>query len=275
MTDASLVRVLQQQVTRKVGLVDYTVVARGAAAIADRFSALRRDGFGFAVVDAVFDRDLEEIGAACADLPLVTGASGVAQGLPPNLLRGGSSGRAVAEVGASGLRAVVAGSCSAATRGQVAAMRLIHPACAVDPRALAAGDDVVGAALDWASTRVGDGPVLIYATAEPDTVKAVQAEMGVERAAALVEKALAEIAAGLVGMGVGQLIVAGGETAGAVLKALGVTRLAIGPEIDPGVPWTAALRGASAPPLALALKSGNFGSVDFFLKAWTVLRHAS
>jgi uncharacterized protein YgbK (DUF1537 family) len=274
MTDANLVRVLQQQVTRRVGLVDYATVSRGAAAIGERFAMLRRDGFGFAVVDAVFDRDLEEIGAACAELPLVTGGSGLAQGLPRNFQRGARAS-AVADVRASGLRAVVAGSCSAATREQVAAMRERHPACQVDPRELAAGGDVVGAALDWASTRVARGPVLIYATAEPEEVKAVQAEIGVQQAAALVEHALAEIAAGLVGMGVGQLIVAGGETAGAVLEALRVTKLAIGPEIDPGVPWTAAILDPPAEPLALALKSGNFGTSDFFLKAWSVLRQPS
>jgi 3-dehydrotetronate 4-kinase len=276
MTDANLVRVLQHQVTRRVGLVDYATVARGATAISERFAALRRDGFGFAVVDAVFDRDVEEIAAACAELPLVTGGSGVAQGLPQNFRRGGMQHEsAVADVRAAGLRAVVAGSCSAATRQQVAIMRARHPAFRIDARELAGGRDVAGAALDWASTHVHGEPVLLYATAEPEEVRAVQADIGVEQAAALVEDALSKIAAGLVHLGVGQLIVAGGETAGAVLKTLGVTRLAIGPEIDPGVPWTAAILDTSTNPLALALKSGNFGSADFFLKAWSVLKLSS
>lgn len=275
MTDASLVRVLQQQVTGKVGLADYSVVEKGAAAIGERFTALREQGCGFAVVDAVSNRDLESIGAACADLPLVTGGSGIALGLPENFRRRGLLARhdAADQLPATGgLRAVISGSCSVATQKQVAVMRGQAPAFHVDPLQLARGTDVVAAALDWAAAHVGQVPVLIYATATPETVRAVQAQLGVERAGSLVEQALAAIALGLVKLGVGQLIVAGGETAGAVVKALGVSGLRIGPEIDPGVPWTAALQGqSSGRPLALALKSGNFGSEDFFLKAWSSL----
>jgi uncharacterized protein YgbK (DUF1537 family) len=169
-----------------------------------------------------------------------------------------------------GLRAIVSGSCSVATNAQVAAMRERHPSFNVSPAAIARGDDVAGAALAWAASRVQKEPVLIYATAKPEDVKAAQAQLGAERAGALVEATLASIARGLVGMGVRQLIVAGGETSGAVVKALDVSGLRIGPEIDPGVPWTTTL--GRAEPLALALKSGNFGSADFFLKAWSVLQ---
>jgi uncharacterized protein YgbK (DUF1537 family) len=275
MTDASLVRVLQQQVTSKVGLADYGVVEQGAAAIGERFTVLREQGCKFAIVDAVSNRDLESIGAACADLPLVTGGSGIALGLPENFRRRGLLARhhAADELPATGgLRAVIAGSCSVATQKQVAVMRERAPAFHVDPLQLASGADVVAAALDWAAAHVGQVPVLIYATATPETVRAVQAQLGVERAGSLVEEALAAIALGLVKLGVGQLIVAGGETSGAVVKALDVSGLRIGPEIDPGVPWTAALQGhSSGSPLALALKSGNFGSEDFFLKAWSRL----
>jgi len=280
MTDANLVRVLQQQVAGKVGLVEFATVAAGAGAIRARFAALRDDGCNFAVVDALTNDDLLALGEACADLPLVTAGSGVALGLPPNfvragLLRDGGAAAALPETG--GLRAVVAGSCSVATQAQVAAMKARHPAYNVDPRALARGEDVVGAALDWAKPKLADGPVLVYATSTPEAVRAVQAELGVEAAGTLVENALAAIAQGLVAAGVGQLIVAGGETSGAVVKALGVAGLRIGPEIDPGVPWTVALaadRGGSheARPLALALKSGNFGATDFFLKAWEHLQ---
>lgn len=172
-----------------------------------------------------------------------------------------------------GLRAVIAGSCSVATQKQVAVMREQSPAFQVDPRQLARGDDVVAAALDWAAQRIRSGPVLIYATATPETVNEVQAQLGVERAGSLVEEALASIAQGLVNLGVGQMIIAGGETSGAVVKALGVSGLRIGPEIDPGVPWTTALQErAGERPLALALKSGNFGSEDFFVKAWSRLQ---
>ena len=276
MTDASLVRVLQQQVTGKVGLADYRVVEKGAAAISERFAALRRDGCAFAIVDAVSDRDLEEIGKACADLPLVTGGSGIALGLPENFRRSGLLARrdAADQLPATGgLRAVIAGSCSVATQKQVAVMCEQSPAFHVDPLQLANGVDVAAAALDWAAQHVAEGPVLVYATATPEEVRQVQQQLGVERAGSLVEDALARIAIGLVQSGVGQLIVAGGETSGAVVKALGITGLRIGPEIDPGVPWTAALQAQSAgQPLALALKSGNFGSEDFFIKAWSHLQ---
>lgn len=276
MTDANLVRVLQQQVERKVGLVDYATVAQGAAAIAERFHALREEGHGFVVVDAISNQDLEAIGAACADLPLVTAGSGVALGLPQNFRRAGLLEKdlvADALPATGGLRAVIAGSCSIATQGQVAAMRARHPAFNVDPFDLARGNDVVGAALDWAASRMHAEPVLIYATATPEAVNTVQTQLGVAKAGTLVEDALAAIARGLVQLGVGQLIVAGGETSGAVVKALGVKGLRIGPEIDPGVPWTAALTDSrSEKPLALALKSGNFGTPDFFLKAWSLLR---
>jgi uncharacterized protein YgbK (DUF1537 family) len=160
----------------------------------------------------------------------------------------------------------------------VAHLRELVPSFHVDPLQLAAGGEVVDAvveqALAWAGAHLAQGPVLIYATATPDAVRAVQAQLGVERAGALVEETLAAIAQGLVRLGVGQLIVAGGETSGAVVKALGVAGLRIGPEIDPGVPWTQALPALGddgAAPLALALKSGNFGTVDFFSKAWQVL----
>ncbi|MQM33494.1 MAG: hypothetical protein CRU72_03325 [Candidatus Accumulibacter phosphatis] len=248
---------------------------QGAQAIARRFAELRKNGKGFAIVDAISDDDLMAIGAACADLPLVTGGSGIALGLPQNFRRQGLLGDdAQARSAASlpptgGLRAVVSGSCSIATQAQVEAMRARHPAFNVDPLRLAEGDDVVAAALDWAKSRVTQEPVLIYATAAPELVREIQARIGVERAGSLVEEALASIALGLVELGVGQLIVAGGETSGAVVKALGIDGLRIGPEIDPGVPWTAAIQNdPAARTLALALKSGNFGSEDFFLKAW-------
>jgi uncharacterized protein YgbK (DUF1537 family) len=257
MTDGNLVRVLQQQTTRRVGLVDYAVVSKGAPAIVERFGTLRREGCGFAIVDALSNDDLLELGAACADLALVTAGSGLALGLPQNFRNQGVLAEDV--------------SCSTATQRQVAVMREHHPAFQVLPADLAQSKDVVGAVLDWAGSRVTKEPVLIYATATPEAVKAAQADLGVERAGELVENALAAIAQGLVQRGVGQLIVAGGETSGAVVKALGVKGLRIGREIDPGVPWTTTLPDKGGRPLALALKSGNFGTPDFFLKAWSRL----
>lgn len=275
MTDASLVRVLQAQIKGKVGLTEHSTVLKGAEAIRTRFKALEAEGCNFTVVDALSNDDLMSIGAACADMPLVTAGSGIALGLPQNFRHAGLLAEtqvADALPPTGGLRAVLSGSCSVATQGQVAAMRVAHPAFNVDPFELARGSDVVAAALNWAASRIKDGPVLIYATAAPEAVKAVQAQLGTEKAGSLVEEAFAAIAKGLVGLGVGQLIVAGGETAGAVVKALGVTGLRIGPEIDPGVPWTVGItEDSSQRPLALALKSGNFGTPDFFLKAWSKL----
>jgi uncharacterized protein YgbK (DUF1537 family) len=250
-------------------------VRQGATAIIRRFAELRAAGCGFGVVDALCYEDIEAIGQACEGLPLLTAGSGVALGLPGNFRRAGElgdPGSADEFPDAWGLAAVVAGSCSVATNAQVATMRTRHPAFNVDALALARGHDAVDEALRWSASRVTKEPVLVYATATPDDVKAVQAELGVERAGALVEEALANIARGLVEQGVGRLIVAGGETSGAVVRALGVKGLRIGPEIDPGVPWTCTL--GTDRPLMLALKSGNFGSPDFFLKAWRHLRGA-
>ena len=275
MTDANLVRVLQAQVKGKVGLVDHSVVKQGSNAIKERFDALETGGINFAVVDALSDEDLIAIGAACADMPLVTAGSGIALGLPQNyraadLLATDVVADALPKT--DGYRAVISGSCSVATQAQVEKMKAHHPAFQVDPLELANGRDVVSAALEWAKAHLATGPVLIYATATPESVKAVQQKLGVERAGSLVEKALAKITQGLVRMGVGQLIIAGGETSGAVVKALSVKGLRIGKEIDPGVPWTTALTDiAQTKPLALALKSGNFGTENFFIKAWTHL----
>jgi uncharacterized protein YgbK (DUF1537 family) len=165
-----------------------------------------------------------------------------------------------------GQRAIVSGSCSDATNGQVAHfLRSGGKSCALDPLALAAGGAEVERVLDWARSLLEQGPVLVYSTATPDAVKAVQQRLGVADAGALVERALAEIARSLVAAGVRQLIVAGGETAGAVVQALDVRALRIGPQIDPGVPWTMTMGAA---PVLLALKSGNFGAPDFFTRAF-------
>ena len=269
MRDADLVRVLQQQTTRKVGLVAYDVVARGTEAVRARFEALQADGVAIAIVDAISNDDLMRIGPALACMPLVTAGSGIAIGLPGNW---GLSGARAADTlpPASGLQAVVSGSCSLATHAQVQHfVSAGRPGFAIDPLALAAGDDVVGAALAWAMPRLAAGPVLVYATAAASAVKTVQERLGVAAAGEMVERALSAIAVGLVERGVRQLVVAGGETSGAVVQGLRIRQMTIGPQIDPGVPWTAA-RSAACPdePLHLALKSGNFGSTDFFSKAF-------
>ncbi|MEF9963307.1 MAG: four-carbon acid sugar kinase family protein [Comamonas sp.] len=272
MTDPNLVRVLQSQTRRKVGLMDHSVVAQGADAIRNRIAALKAEGVGIAIVDAVSNDDLLRMGPALADLPLVTAGSGVAIALPANFgLQ--PSNQAAALPAASGLQAVVSGSCSVATNAQVAHFIASgRPALAIEPLRMAAGDDVVHEALDWARPHLASGPVLVYSTAEPDDVRSIQAQLGVEQAGALVEQNLAAIARGLVELGVRQLLVAGGETSGACVQALGIAQMRIGGQIDPGVPWCHAASPAAPEGLHIALKSGNFGSTDFFSKAFTALQ---
>ncbi|MPZ43022.1 MAG: hypothetical protein GEV05_06410 [Betaproteobacteria bacterium] len=268
MTDANLVRVLGRQTRRKVGLVAYPEVAGGSERIRAAFDRLRGNGVNYAIVDALCDEDLSAIGAACADLPLVTAGSGVALGLPQNFVRQGLlSLRKDAALlpSAGGRAAVLAGSCSEATRRQVAVMARHHPAVAIDPLSGGDADTLAGSAIERARADIAAGRiVLFYSSAEPNQVATVQTQLGAERAAALVEGVFAQLAQELVALGVRRLVVAGGETSGAVVQALGVKALAIGAPIDPGVPWTMSL---GEPRIALALKSGNFGADDFFDKA--------
>jgi len=274
MRDPSLLRVLQRQTRGRVGLVPQYDVARGAQAIGDAFASLQQAGFRHAIVDAIEDHDLEAIGEAAADFPLITGGSGIALGLPENFRRQGLLGEgrgADALPRVAGAEAVLSGSCSEATRAQVAHMRERVPVFTIDPVAAAAGRNIAEEALAWATPRLGDRPVLISATAPPEEVAAIQEVLGRERAGALVEGILAAIARGLVARGARRLVIAGGETAGAIVQALGVDGLRIGRQIDPGVPWTMSL---GEPALALALKSGNFGAPDFFTRAFSVLNEA-
>lgn len=272
MRDANLVRVLQGQCRGKVGLIDYQVVAQGEAAIRARIAQLRSEGVGMAVVDALSNDDLLRLGPALQGMPLVTAGSGVAIGLPANF--GIAPSVQASELPAArGLQAVVSGSCSLATNRQVQAfMGTGRPALGIDPLQIAAGVDVVAQTLAWADARMQHGPVLVYSTADSGAVKSVQSRLGIEEAGAMVERAIAAIARGLVERGVRQLIVAGGETSGACVQALNIQQMKIGRQIDPGVPWchaqTDAMGGTG---VHLALKSGNFGSDDFFTKAFTLL----
>ncbi len=271
MTDSNLVRVLQAQCRRKVGLIDYRTVAAGPDAIAQRITALRSEGVAIAIVDALSNEDLMRLGPALKGLPLVTAGSGVAIGLPANFGVVASEGASRLPSGL-GAQAVVAGSCSQATNRQVRAfIEAGGPAMAIDPLRLAAGENLVAQTLAWAQPLLAKGPVLVYSTAEPKAVKSVQGRLGVEQAGAMVERAIAAIARGLVDLGVRQLVVAGGETSGACVQALGVRQLQIGQQIDPGVPWCWGRDGAGHH-LHMALKSGNFGAEDFFSKAFTLLK---
>jgi uncharacterized protein YgbK (DUF1537 family) len=273
MRDANLVRVLSRQTRARVDLVPITTVRQGASSMSASFGYLTRKLVRYAVIDAIEDDDLLTLGAACAEMKLVTGGSGAAIGLPANFRQAGlipkrDSVAPLPEVG--GLGAVVAGSSSQATMGQVGAMRAQYPTLALEPLKLAENlEQGIAAALDWAKQQLATGPVLVHAGGTPKEVAAMQAALGRERAGALIEQALAKIAQGLVELGVRRLVVAGGETSGAVVQGLGVKALQIGPQIDPGVP---ACLSIGTPQLALALKSGNFGTEDFFMKALDALK---
>ncbi|MDI1287576.1 MAG: four-carbon acid sugar kinase family protein [Reyranella sp.] len=271
MTDSSLVRVLARQTKHKVGLVALKQVQSGSAALRAALDKLGAEGVRHVIVDAVADTDLGIIGEAIGDDVLVTGGSGVALGLPAayrrrGLLQHKANADTLPRVG--GAAAVLAGSCSAATLGQIAAFK--GPHLALDTDAICRGEPVGEKALAWAKDKLGTslnggGPILLSASDKPEAVKALQTKYGVEKSSQAVEKTMATLARGLVESGVGRLVVAGGETSGAVVSALDVTALRIGPEIDPGVPWTASV---GSKPILLALKSGNFGAPDFFTKAF-------
>jgi len=269
MTDSSLVRVLARQTTHKVGLVPLKQVQAGSATLRAALDKLASDGVRHVIVDAVADTDLGIIGEAVGDEVLVTGGSGVALGLPAayrrrGLLQHKSGADSLPKIG--GAAAVLAGSCSAATLGQIANFKGAH--LALDTDAICRGEPVGQKALAWAKGKLGNGPILLSASDKPEAVKALQQKYGVETSSHAIENTMATLAKGLVEAGVGRLVVAGGETSGAVVGALDVTALRIGPEIDPGVPWTASVGNK---PLLLALKSGNFGAPDFFTKAFDKL----
>ena len=273
MTDANLVRVLQAQTQQSVGLLRHDTLDQGPEATQASIHRLRADGVRVAVADALSNQHLLTLAYACVDLPLLTAGSGVALGLPPAYARRGwftpKDDAARLDV-VGGAAAVVAGSCSQATQAQV--VRWIdagHTAIQLDPLALHEGRERAEDLLSQASAALRRGPVLVYATAAPERVQAAQHAIGIQAAGEMVEHALALIARGLVQAGVRRLVVAGGETSGAVVQALGVQQLRIGAPICPGVPWTQASLPASGEPILLALKSGNFGGEDFFAQALT------
>lgn len=274
MTDANLVRVMQAQTQRKVGLIDHTVMAKGSQAIAEKIQQLQTDGVGVAIVDATSNADLKTLGPTLKGMPLVTAGSGVAIGLPANWGIEASE-KAAALPAPSGYQAIVSGSCSLATQGQVAHFIASgQPSWQFKPLNWSTQDVPaqikadVAAALAWAKPLLAQGPVLVYATTDADTLQKVQAKFGREQAGEWMESALAQVCLGLQALGVKQWVVAGGETSGACVQALNIAQMQIGPQIDPGVPWCFAPQHAAG---HLTLKSGNFGTPDFFTKALKVL----
>lgn len=270
MVDANLVRVMQAQCKSKVGLLSHKTIAQGTASIGQEITNLKQQGVRIAIVDAVSNDDLMRLGPALKGMPLVTAGSGVAIGLPQNF---GLSPTPQASVlpKASGLQAVVSGSCSQATNRQVAHFKASgRPTFLIDPLHLKGSwEDLVQEALAWAQGHLATGPVLVYSTATPESMQAVQSQLGVEAAGHQVEQALAAIARGLLQQGVHQLVLAGGETSGACVQALSIEQLQIGPQIDPGVPWCHAHTPMGG--VHITLKSGNFGTDDFFTKAFNFL----
>lgn len=263
MTDASLRHLLTAQTPHRVGLVDHATIGRGADAVRDALLAHERDGVRHVVADALTDDDLAVLGAACLELPVVTGAAGLAEGLGRAYPTGpGATDVPVPRTGRAG---VLAGSCSARTLEQIAQFYAAGlPTHHLDVLAAAAGRDIAAEALAWYDAQDPATPVLIYASASPDELAAVQSELGVSTAADLVEQILGTLAARLVAHGLRRLIVAGGETSGAVTTALGIRTVLVADEADPGVPWTYATTASGD--LALMLKSGNFGAPDLFLR---------
>ena len=276
MTDANLVRVLQAQLNpgkgRRVGLVDYRTAAQSAEAIRQRMDELAAEGYAIAIVDALSKEDLDRLGEALRNASLLTASSGLGDSLPRNW--GFSPSTRVSLPPARGRKAILAGSCSVATNAQV--QRFIRDggeAYALEPLRLAADIELqIARVLAWADAcwrGEGDLPLLVYSTAPPAQVSAAHAQLGIAQAGAIVEQAMSALALEFVKRGVGSLVVAGGETAGICVQALDIRQMQIGPQIDPGVPWCYAASSASADGgLHVALKSGNFGSPDFFNKAF-------
>jgi uncharacterized protein YgbK (DUF1537 family) len=275
MHDSNLVRVLARQSRTKISLVDLAIVARGPEAVRARLAELAGKGFGAAIVDAVFERDLETTGQVALDHRLSVGASGFGLGLARALVASGrvkaAASTAVSDAPVGGPAACLAGSCSQATLQQVAKAEAVMPVLQLDPEQIVAGKDEARRALAWAEDRLKEGPVLIASSSTPDQVAALQARHGRDATGHAIEQAMADIAEGLVQSGVRRLVVAGGETSGAVVDRLGIPGFLVGAEIAAGVPVLRAV-GAKNGEMLLALKSGNFGGPEFFADALKLMR---
>jgi 3-dehydrotetronate 4-kinase len=269
------VRVLARQSKTRVGLVALAALSRGEGAVRTQLADLAGKGFGAAIVDAVFDRDLETIGSVALDHRLSVGASGIGLGLARAMVASGkvksNAANAIADAPVGGSAACLAGSCSQATLQQIANAEKAMPVLHLDPEGVIAGPEEVRRALAWAKERIGDGPVLIASSSTPEQVAALQSRHGRDAAGHAIEQAMADIADGLVQSGVRRLVVAGGETSGAVVDRLGIPGFLVGAEIAAGVPVLRAV-GAKNGTMLLALKSGNFGGPEFFSDALKLMR---
>jgi uncharacterized protein YgbK (DUF1537 family) len=275
MHDSNLVRVLARQSKTKIGLVGLADIARGPDAVRARLADLSGKGIGAAIADAVFDRDLETIGTVALDHRLSVGASGIGLGLARALVASGkvksSASNAASDPPVGGPAACLAGSCSQATLQQIANAEKAMPVLHLDPGRVVAGKEEARRALAWARGRLEEGPVLIASSSAPDQVAALQALHGRDAVGHAIEQAMADIAEGLVQSGVRRLVVAGGETSGAVVDRLGLPGFLVGAEIAAGVPVLRAV-GTDNGEMLLALKSGNFGGPEFFSDALKLMR---
>lgn len=273
MHDANLVRVLARQSAAPVGLVPLQTLTQGADALRSAVSALIDQGMGAAIVDGIEDGHFETLGLVALDYPTSTGASGLGIGLARALAAQNATAPTAVAWPAPAIgpfSAILAGSCAQATLQQIAAAERLMPVLHLDIGQLLEGNAGVSAALAWAQARMPQGPVLIASSATPETVRALQAAHGGVALGPRIEAAMAAMAEGLVTSGVGRLVVAGGETSGAVVNRLRLQAFRIGVEIAPGVP-TLGVIGTRYPNLRLALKSGNFGGQDFFEQALRLL----
>ncbi len=268
MTDSNLVRVLSRQSQYSVGSITHLDIESGISQIRHSLERQREQGIRHFILDSMRDEHLMLLGEAFADSKLITGGSGMAMGLPKNFLDSGTmSGIKQNRHGTfDGKCAVISGSCSEMTRAQVEHFKENHPSFYVDPLQLVSSDHVISEIVAWADQNLSDDPILIYSSSDPERVAVIQRELGQAQASHLIENAMSLVARELITLGVDRLVVAGGETSGAVVKELGITALEIGDEIDPGVPWTFSI---NQPKIALALKSGNFGGIDFFSRAFS------
>jgi uncharacterized protein YgbK (DUF1537 family) len=275
MHDSNLVRVLARQSKTKVGLVDLADIARGPDAVRARLADLSSKGIGAVIADAVFERDLETVGTIALDHRLSVGASGLGLGLARALVASGkikaNAPNAASGAPVGGPAACLAGSCSQATLQQIESAERAMPVLHLDPERVVAGNDEARRALAWARERLKEGPILIASSSTPDQVAALQARHGRDAAGHAIEQAMADIAEGLVESGVRRLVVAGGETSGAVVDRLGIPGFLVGAEIAAGVPVLRAV-GVKDGAMLLALKSGNFGGPEFFSDALKLMR---
>jgi 3-dehydrotetronate 4-kinase len=275
MHDSNLVRVLARQSRTQIGLVDLADIARGPEAVRAGLAQLSGKGFGAVIADAVFERDLETIGQVALDHRMSVGASGIGLGLARALLASGNvtshASNPISGAPVGGLAACLAGSCSQATLQQIARAEQAMPVLHLDPDQVIAGKGESRRALAWARERLQEGPILIASSSTPEEVAALQLRHGRDAVGHAIEQAMADIAEGLVQSGVRRLVVAGGETSGAVVDRLAIPGFLVGAEIAAGVPVLRAV-GISGGDMLLALKSGNFGGPEFFSDALKLMR---